>query len=199
MRLLDADLRGPLADPVVTLRAGKLHLADGRLDAADDLLAGTMHLVDPDALHRRPAAVLTIARLAARPELNLDDAARAATRDALHGGALVRARQSDVWFVLPDLLASPEAIEALEFLRDLSAPHPVHEGAEIDGDVLRRADHLRRGAGSRPLTLLLAVLRNATRRQVRDFVKLGIDIDFAGPEARAVIAAAGPTRYPRWA
>jgi hypothetical protein len=200
IRVLDAVVRGPLADPVLTMRAAELVLdgpqAGELRGPADDLLAGTLRLADPDALRRRPEALVTLARLAVRPELTLPGDTREAARAALAAGALGDASHTDLLFALADLWAAPDAIEALELLRDLAAPAPLHESAEIDGALLRRADVLR-GAASRPLTLLLAVARGATRERVRHFS--WSRPDFGGPEARAVIAGAGPQRRPRWA
>jgi hypothetical protein len=200
LRILDAELRGPLAEPVVTLRGARLFVEGpdaGTLADADDLRGGVLRLTDPDVLRRRPEAVVTIARLAARPELRLDDETRERTRAALADGALAAARMSRLHFALDDLFASPDAIEALEMLRDLSAPHPLHESAEVDGDLLRRADALLPAGADRRRMLRLAVARTATRHRVRSFA--GRSVDFAGPEARAVVAAAGPARRPLWA
>lgn len=195
-----------LADPVVTMRAAALVL-DGpdagtlRADdpaAIEDLSAGRLRLTDSAALVRRPEGLVTLARLAARPELRLGDEARRRARAAFAVGAFAGVRQSRLWFALADLLAAPEAIEALELLQGLSSPAPLHESADVDGALLRRADALRPSGASRPLTLILAVARHAPRRRVRSFLAWWGEPRFDGPEAAAVIAAAGPGHRPRW-
>lgn len=205
LRILDAAWSGPLADPVLTLRAVALvldgqdagTLRGGHPEAISDLDRGVLRLGDDDALRRRPEGLVTLARLAARPELQLTDRARQQAHAAFASGAFAEVRQSRLWFALDDLLAAPEAIEALELLRDLSAPTPLHDSARVDGDLLRRADALLPGGASRALMLVLGVLHDATRSRVAAFMRR--DVRFDGPEALAVIAAAGPQRRPRWA
>jgi hypothetical protein len=201
LRVLDLEGRGPLAEPVVALRGARLVLDGPRAGAllgegVADLLAGRLRLTDPAALERRPEAVVTVARLAVRPELACDVETTDLLRAALAADALGQARQSRLWFALPDLLAAPEAVAALELLRDLRAPAPLHESAEVDGALLRRVEALLGARGSRSVALTLAVARTATRHRVRSFAGW---TDFGGVEARAVIAAAGPERRPRWA
>jgi hypothetical protein len=201
---IDAPRHSPLGEPVVTMRALGLvldgphagTLRAGHPDAVADLLDGRLRLTDDAALDGRPEAIVTLARLAARPGVTLDVATARLAATTLTSGAFARARLSRLRFPLDDLLQAPEAIDALELLQGFAPQVPLHESAEIDGDLLRRADALRPPGASPPLTLQLAIARSAYRHRIRSFV--GGHTRFDGPEAAAVIAAAGPEDPPRW-
>jgi hypothetical protein len=134
---IDAPHHSPLGEPVVTMRAAGLCLDGPRAgtlravhrEAIADLLGGVVRLTDDEALVRRPEAIVTLARLAARPGNTLDVATARLAGTALSSGAFAHARRSRLWFPLDDLLEAPEAIDALERLQGFAPGVPLHESA----------------------------------------------------------------------
>ena len=129
----------PLIEPVLTMRAAQLSLDGEFRDPTGDLEAGRLQLTDDGALERRPEGLIVLARLAARPGLEVSGSTLTSAIAARRRGAPGRAPNAHIGVVLRDLLDSPEAADALAWLEDLAPDVPLYEGVRVDAAAVRAA------------------------------------------------------------
>jgi hypothetical protein len=167
----------PLTDPALTVRAARLGLDGELFDSDGDLAAGRLRLTDADALERRPEALLHLARLAVRPGTEVDGSTLAAAVAARRSGAPRTARLAHLGPALADLLAAPDAPEALSWLQELAPELPLAERVRVDLEALRQAAAA--PAASRTEALLRALAPGATRRTLESFIR-GTHLEWHG-------------------
>lgn len=161
----DADDRR--GDRVLTVRSARLRL-DGQLDdPARDLARRRVRLLDADGFRRRPDVVMHLARLGSRPNWTIEPATLAAAQEARRSGAPATAPVVDVGAALSTVLAAPEAVAALELLRDLAPGVPLADGVEVDAERLRAAFDT--ASADRLDAVLRALAPTASARRLHDF------------------------------
>jgi hypothetical protein len=159
----------PLTEPVLTIRAARLHPAGGLTDSGGDLAAGRLRLTDAAAFERRPEGLLHLARLAVRDPLRPTRGAFEAAVAARRSGAPAAAPLFHLGPPLADLLDAPDAPEALAWLRDLAPEIPLAEGVEVHLPALRQA--AAETGPARRQAILGALAPGAANSRLRAFVE----------------------------